>query len=238
MVNPVRCLAALFLWSLAALPAVADCRLALLLAMDVSNSVNAEEDALQRNGLAAALVAPEVQQAALSTDQTVAIAAFEWSGRHHQKMLLDWTEIQSKEDLQQASDTIATSQRGQIDFPTALGHALTFAAEQFANAPPCLFQTLDVAGDGKSNTGYDPETVLAHPPYDRITVNGLVVRVLDLGMDLGVVAYYETHVRHGPGAFVEVAEGFEDYERAMRRKLQRELSPVVIGARAGEATPG
>lgn len=221
-----------------ALPAGAGCRLALVLAMDVSNSVNATEDVLQRSGLAAALVSDVVQKAVFATDQHVAIAAFEWSGRHHQQVMLDWTLLDDPADLHAAAQTIADSPRGQIDFPTAMGHALTFGAQMLENAPQCLFHTIDVAGDGRSNTGYDPAVAYAEPAFDRITVNGLVVRVLDLGMDLGVPAWYETHVKHGPGAFIEVAQGFEDYERAMTRKLRRELAPAVLGGQIKTGTAG
>lgn len=218
--------------------AQADCRLALLLAVDVSNSVNATEDALQRKGLSNALNAANVKRAVFVTDQTVALAAFEWSGRHHQQVMLDWTILKTPADLSHAVRTITHSKRGQIDFPTVMGHALTFGAEMFAKAPNCLFQTLDVAGDGKSNTGYPPKQAYADPAYDEITVNGLVVRVMDLGMDLGVTAYYEAHVKHGPDAFVEIADGFEDYTRAMTGKLLRELSPTVLSARPASDHPG
>ncbi len=228
---------ALALWA-TALPAAASCRLALLLAMDVSNSVNAQEDALQREGLAAALLSKDVQNAAFANDQTVTIAAFEWSGRHHQQLMVDWTTIASPLDLQNMSARIASSKRGQTDFPTALGHALIFAQDMFETAPPCLFRTLDVAGDGKSNTGIDPADILRRAAFDDITVNGLVVRVLDLGLDFGVPAYYQAHVKHGAGAFVEVAEGFEDYERAITRKLVSELSPTVIGSTPIAETAG
>lgn len=66
--------------------------------------------------------------------------------------------------------------------------------------------------------------------FDGITVNGLVIRVIDLGVDTGVLPYYKSQVIRGPGAFTEVADRFEDYERAMRRKLERELAPAMIGA--------
>ena len=52
-------------------------------------------------------------------------------------------------------------------------------------------------------------------------MNGLVIRVIDLGVDTGVLPYYKSQVIRGPGAFTEVADRFEDYERAMRRKLER-----------------
>ncbi|MEL6103903.1 MAG: DUF1194 domain-containing protein, partial [Pseudomonadota bacterium] len=74
-----------------ALPAWGDCRLALLLALDVSSSVDMVEDDLQRGGLAAALVAPEVRAAFLAGPDPVALAVFEWSGRYNQEIILDWT---------------------------------------------------------------------------------------------------------------------------------------------------
>lgn len=209
--------------------AAANCRLALVLAIDVSNSVDAHEDALQRNGLADALIAPEVQQAFFASDFKVAITAFEWSGRHHQQQLFDWTLINDAAALRAASDKVRTSVRGQTDFPTALGHALDYALDLFQDAPLCQTRTIDVAGDGKNNDGYEPSRAYAGTKFNGITVNGLVVRVIDLGVDTGVLPYYQSQVIRGPGAFTEVADRFEDYERAMRRKLERELAPAMIG---------
>ncbi|MFT6023529.1 MAG: hypothetical protein ACI9PY_001646 [Ascidiaceihabitans sp.] len=211
-------------------PALAECRLALLLAVDVSNSVDRREDVLQRNGLAAALLAPEVAQAVFASDFNVALAAYEWSGRHHQQILLDWTVLKTPEQLQSASDKIRASQRGQVDFPTAIGAALDFGAQMFGRAPDCLAQTLDMAGDGKNNDGFEASHAYANPAFDRITVNGLVVRVVELEMDPGIAAYYRSDIIRGAGSFVQVAQGFEDYERAMRQKLERELAPAMIGS--------
>lgn len=223
----VSLLIAVLFW---ANPALAECRLALLLAVDVSNSVDRREDILQRNGLADALLAPEVAQAVFASDFDVALAAFEWSGRHHQQILLDWTLLKDRTQLQSASDRIRASTRGQVDFPTAIGAALDFGAQMFERAPICFSQTLDIAGDGKNNDGHGPEVSYASAAFDRITVNGLVVRVVELEMDPGVAAYYRRNIIRGPAAFVEVAQGFADYERAMRRKLQRELAPAMIGS--------
>ena len=216
--------------AISASPALAECRLALLLAVDVSNSVDRREDTLQRNGLADALLAPEVSDAVFASDFNVAVAAFEWSGQHHQQILLDWTMLRDASHLQSASDRIRSSARGQVDFPTAIGAALEFSVQMFDRAPACFAQTLDIAGDGKNNDGIEPRRVYTNPAYNRITVNGLVVRVVELEMDPGVAAYYRSDIIRGPGAFVEVAQGFDDYERAMRRKLQRELAPAIIGS--------
>jgi hypothetical protein len=70
-----------------------------------------------------------------------------------------------------------------------------------------------------------------------VTVNGLVINGADFEAETGLIGFYKGHVIRGPGAFVEVAQGFEDYERAMRRKLERELSPPVLGAAPSRRRP-
>ena len=96
-------------------------------------------------------------------------------------------------------------------------------------APACLRQTIDIAGDGENNEGFGPEQAYREFPFGGVTVNGLVVNAADFEGEVGLIAFYTGQVRFGPGAFVEIADGFEDYERAMRRKLERELTPPVIG---------
>ena len=208
----------------------AECRLALLLAMDVSSSVDAAEDVLQRGGMVSALISPEVQEAFFATDAPVALAAYEWSGRYNQEILLDWTLIREPADLVAAAEILAASKRSHNDFPTALGYALGFGAEMLERAPFCLKKTLDVAGDGQNNEGFGPRQAYANFPFDGVTVNGLVINGADFEGETGLIGFYKGQVIRGPGAFIEVADGFEDYERAMRRKLKREVSPPVLGA--------
>jgi len=209
---------------LVATPAEA-CRLALVLALDVSSSVDAGEDRLQRNGLAAALLAPEVEAAFFASPNPVALQVFEWSGQRNQTDLMDWMLIRSPADLRLAASTLAKSQRGTSDMPTAMGYALGYAAIKLQKAPDCLFQTIDMAGDGANNDGFSPGNAYAAFPFEGVTVNGLVI----VAPDTSPLAYYETEVIRGPNAFVEVAAGFADFENAMRRKLVRELSAQVIG---------
>ena len=214
------------LLSLAAAPAAAECRLALLLGLDISSSVDAEEDALQRQGLSAALRAPEVAAAALAIPGSpVALAVFEWSGRWQQELILDWTLLNSPADLARASDAISASSRSYADFPTAAGYALGHASTLMARSPDCLFRTLDMSGDGVNNEGFPPALAYENFAFDEITVNGLPIT----GHDASVVTFYEREVLHGPGAFMEIADGFEDFERAMRRKLEREMGVRTLG---------
>lgn len=212
--------------ALAAPAGAAECRLALLLAMDVSASVDAEEDGLQRGGMAAALVAPEVAEAFLSDPgRPVVLAVYEWSGRYAQQVLLPWTRIATAESLTRAAETLAESRRGRNDLPTALGDALGFGATLFEQGPDCDARTLDVAGDGVTNDGFPPASAYKAFPFDGIVVNGLAIQ----GGEHDVAAYYREAMIRGPGAFVIEAAGFGDYERAMREKLLRELSGPVIG---------
>lgn len=215
----------------AALPAQAiECRLALALAIDVSSSVDAREDTLQRSGVVAALTSPEVRAAFFAADLPVALAVYEWSGRYNQEMILDWMMIDSPAALVGAAEVVANSKRSHNDFPTAMGYALGYGAELLARAPACLRKTLDMAGDGTSNEGFGPQSAYREFPFDDVTVNGLVVNAADFEGEVGLIAFYAGEVIHGPGAFLIVANGFDDYERAMRRKLERELTPPAIGA--------
>jgi len=201
-----------------------------LLALDISSSVDATEDALQRGGLAQALIAQDVQDAFFSSPDPVALAAYEWSGRYNQALLVSWTLIETPADLLSVARQISTTPRGHNDFPTALGYALGFGATVFDTAPACLFQTLDVSGDGENNDGFGPAEAYAAFQFDDITVNGLAIDTTGQGQSAALVQYYQSVVIRGPAAFVEVADGFSDYERAMRRKLIRELSAQILGS--------
>ncbi|MGC1494410.1 MAG: DUF1194 domain-containing protein [Sulfitobacter sp.] len=208
----------------------AECRLALALALDVSSSVDAAEDQLQRGGVVAALISPDVEAAFFAADQPVALAVYEWSGRYNQEILLDWTLIDSRAALVKAAETIANSTRSHNDFPTAMGYALGYGAKLLERAPPCLRKTIDMAGDGQNNEGFEPSVAYREFPFSEVTVNGLVINAADYEGEVGLIAFYQGEVLYGPGAFMVIADGFEDYERAMRIKLERELSPVAIGA--------
>lgn len=214
-----------------------ECRLALLLAMDVSSSVDVREDALQREGLARALVAPDVVAAFLEGDLPVALAAYEWSGRHNQSLIVDWRLIANAAQLEAIAGELAASVRSENEFPTAMGYALGYGVRLLEAGPPCLFRTIDVAGDGVNNEGFGPLEAYAAFPFGGVTVNGLVVEATPQGALTELLDFYENEVIHGPGAFLEVAQGFTDYERAMRRKLLRELeTPTIGGLRRGDGS--
>lgn len=199
--------------------------MALQLGLDVSASVDEAEYRLQATGLASALLDPIVTEAFLNGPGPVALSIFEWSGRFQQEVLVDWTLITSEADLLAIAERIAGSPRGSQDFPTALGYALGFAANHFRDAPDCLFQTLDISGDGQNNDGFPPIAAFEHFEFDNVTVNGLAIG----GASREIEDYYEAEVIHGPGAFVEYALNHDNFAEAMRRKLERELRAMIFG---------
>jgi hypothetical protein len=210
------------------LAAQEQCRLALMLAVDASASVDAVEYRQQLDGIAGALIAPEIVTAFLDGPGPVALSIFEWSGRFQQDVVVDWTLVTSEETLTTIAERVARQTRRHQDFPTALGYALGFAADRFQRAPPCLFQTLDVSGDGQNNDGFPPGAAYEHFPFEGITVNGLAIG----GASRGIEDYYLQEVIRGPGAFVEFAASHDDFAEAMRRKLERELRVMILGGLA------
>lgn len=231
----MRWRAALLAFLLALLPAVVgaqECRLALVLALDVSSSVDAEEDRLQREGLAAALLAPEVVEAALQGG-TVALHAFEWSGIRTQVPLLPgWLMIENEGNLRAAAEAVRASRRSTVALPTAVGNALGFAADLLRDGPPCGRRTVDVAGDGIANEGVGPAMAYRIFPFEGVTVNALVVGDArspeSREATRRIVAWFQAEVLRGPGAFSLVADGYGDYERAMRLKLVREMELPAV----------
>jgi hypothetical protein len=222
-------------FALATVPAQA-CRLALVLAIDVSNSVDETEDQLQRAGLANALLSPNVGDAFFISEDPVALLVFEWSGRYHQKVLVEWRDIITPLDLTVVSETIRDSTRGQRDFPTAMGYALGYAATRLREKSACFAKTIDIAGDGKNNDGFGPTEAYNAFEFANVTVNGLVVDASILETREDLIAFFTEEVIRGPASFVEVADGFDTYEETMRRKLIRELLSQMVGD-AGSPAP-
>lgn len=219
MKRPGRLAAAALLAAASAFPARA-CDLALILALDVSASVDAEEYRLQRDGLAAALDDEEVVLSILAAGG-IWLSAFEWSGARHQNMRLEWTFLDEPGEVRAAASALSAATRSQDEFPTSLGYALGHAMIRLAQAPQrCLRQVIDVSGDGVNNDGFPPASAYRAHDMTGVTVNALAIE----GEDPPPAPYYAREVIRGPGAFVEVARGYDDYARAMKRKLLREIN--------------
>ena len=217
----------------------AACRQALALGLDVSGSVDADEYRLQLDGLAAALTSPEVVSALIADAASpVRITVYEWSGPDHQMPILAWTTLETEADILFAAALLRAHQRpSNMPVTTALGEAVRHGLRLLSTQDECWRKVLDISGDGASNTGPRPQDLLISNLDSDVTVNALVIGADQRAEANGPMAktvddlhgYFRSYVIRGPGAFVETAQGFHDYEAAMRRKLLRELQSLAIG---------
>lgn len=219
--------------------AEAACRQALALGLDVSGSVDAREYRLQMGGIAAALDTPEVRGRLMAMPSApVRLMVFEWSGPADQAVVVPWEEIDSEETLDVIIDTLRQTERRDASPGTALGVAMKEGERHLRQQAACWKLTLDLSGDGKSNLGPRPRDIKGRLEARDITVNGLVIGVDDPSTgdirqaEIGeLAAYFKAEVIVGPDAFVQAALGFNDYARAMKEKLLRELDGLVFSMR-------
>ncbi|MEM6940375.1 MAG: DUF1194 domain-containing protein [Pseudomonadota bacterium] len=197
------------------------CDLALVLAVDVSGSVDRQEFRMQMDGLAAALRDGLVVDALV--DQQGAVSLIQWSGSSRQRQTLPWTHMKRASDVYAFADRIAEDPRVWQNYSTAVGEALDLAVESFEDVPMCRRRVIDVSGDGISNEGEPPETKRPILDAQGITVNALAIETGDEDL----TAYFYEKVIYGEGAFVITASGFEEYPEQIRRKLQRETTRQV-----------
>lgn len=211
--------------------------LELVLAVDVSASVNAEEYRLQMQGIASALRDPAVGEAiAQYGDAGVALTMVHWSAEPRQA--IDWELVTDAEGAARVADKIERLPRLALGVTTAIGSALELSRKLIAaNAYTGRRRTIDVSGDGKTNDGLPILPARNRTIGDAITINGLAILTDDDTLD----AYYRDQVVGGSNAFVITAADFHDFQRAFREKLLREIGLVVAeddGASAGSRFAG
>jgi hypothetical protein len=203
-----------------------DVDLQLVLAVDSSGSVNFREFQLQAVGIARALRDPEVIEAIERwTPNGIAVSVVHWSGRRQQLVAVDWVMAGNAAALRGLAASIEGMGRSMLG-ETAIGDMLGFAIAHFERGRfRGARRVLDVSGDGRSNAGLAPDPLRDAAVRAGITVNGLAIRNDDLTVDL----YYAEHVIGGPDAFVVTAADYDDFARAMRLKLLREIRGAPLG---------
>lgn len=194
------------------------CQLALVLAVDVSGSVNSREYDIQMQGLAAALRDGTVIDALL--EQEAHVTLIQWTGSSRQRQTIPWTAIREVDDVTALAEAIAQNRRVWRNYSTAIGEALVAAEAALAEVPFCVRKVIDVSGDGISNEGIMPRDRHAALAAMDVTVNALAIETDEEDL---TGWFYENLIR-GEGAFVITANGFEDYPAQIRRKLQRETT--------------
>lgn len=221
---------------LLALPAAAQDRkevdLALVLAIDISGSIDPDEARLQRQGYVEAFSDPVVVKAILGGNHgRIAVAYFEWSDSWIQKLLVDWTLLDSEA-------AIAAFTRRLEDAPitisrrTSISGAIRYAIPMYGRIPyDAERKVLDISGDGSNNDGGLVTDIRHDALKERIIINGLPImngRPNPFGFPAedDLDKYYLHCVTGGPRSFVEVARSFEDFPRAIRKKLLQEVADI------------
>jgi hypothetical protein len=232
-----RLLAALMLASLALGATVARAAekvdLLLVLASDVSRSVDAQKFELQRRGYGQAMSDPRVVEAIRSgSNGRIAVCFIEWSGVMSQKMVIDWTIISDAETARQFGDRILEAPRSFAD-RTSISAAIEFSVMHLEKSPfEAARRTIDVSGDGTNNSGRDVTVARDEALAKGITINGLVIlsdRPLAWNPEHtnppgGLDNYYRQNVVGGPRAFVMVAQDFNAFGQALINKLIAEVA--------------
>ncbi len=204
---------------LCALPAKA-CETALLLAMDVSNSVDAGEYRLQVDGLADALQDPEI--ADILVRDRVAVSVVQWSGFDRQALTIPWTRIGAESDVAQLAARTRSMPRAFVLSDTAPAEAVGFALRRIAEVSDCTRKIIDVSGDGTPNAGSEVGPERQRAERAGVTVNGLAIESLGIA----ITNFYRRILITRDG-FVVTARGHRDYPRAIRIKILRELSKII-----------
>ncbi|MEM9059936.1 MAG: DUF1194 domain-containing protein [Pseudomonadota bacterium] len=210
--------------------AVHACGLELVLAMDVSRSVINDEYNLQMGGMANAFRDPEIIDAIGWIPGGVMATMTQWSGPGQQSQSVGWRHLTNPDTVVSFAREIDFAKRDFFQSFTAIGDALWHANSLSATNPRvCKRRVIDVSGDGISNRGREPVRVADALAANGVTINAVVIR----GARPDPAEYYIDNVVRGPGAFLEVAETFHDYARAIRQKLLRELTPALAGRLEG-----
>ena len=197
----------------------------LVLAFDVSASINDVEFDLQRRGTANALRAPLVKTAVENAQGGVAISIVQWSSSTLQALGLDWVALHTSEDVDRYAKEVEVLPRRLPGGGTMIHSGLEFAAQMFDTAPGVARRrVIDLAGNGRTD---DLEKMLE--TRDRLISEGVIINALAIEEhNDDLTRYYLRELVGGPGAFVVTADEFSDFTEAMQIKLYREISGAVV----------
>jgi len=207
--------------------------LLLVLAADVSRSMDDPKFRLQRNGYVEALTNPRVIEAIQSgNNRRIAVSFVEWSGVVSQKVVIDWATISDETTARRFADGLVEAPRSFAD-RTSISAGIDFAMTQFERAPyEGLRRTIDVSGDGTNNSGRDVTSARDEAVAKGVTINGLVIlsdsptpwNPEHTNPPGGLAQYYRNNVIGGAGSFVMVAENFKSFGNALINKLIAEIA--------------
>lgn len=203
--------------------------LALVLAVDSSESIDNEEVKLQREGYIAAIKDSGILHAIKKGKHgKIALVYFEWADVNTQKLLIDWTTVSDEASAVAFGERLKSSPILDGHF-TSISSAINYAMTLLDNNPyKSKRHVIDISGDGRNNHGPPLAQVQAEAIKRKITINGLPI-VNDRDRQYSglppddIERYYRKNVIAGTNAFIVVARNFDDFERAIIRKLMREI---------------
>ncbi len=204
---------------------------ALVLAVDVSRSIDEDEARLQREGYRTAVSDPVVVEAIRGGMLgSIAIAYTEWAGIEYQRVVLPWIRIAGMQDAQAWAQRLAEAPRVSLSW-TSISGAIRHARQVLTECPhEATRRVIDVSGDGVNNSGPPAED-----ERDRAVAEGTIINGLPIINDRPTFGrrppvpldhYYQESVIGGTGAFMIVAEDFESFGIAVKRKLIREIAAL------------
>lgn len=233
----IRSLALTLIASLTVVPMAARAApvdLALVLAVDVSESVDAGEYVLQHEGIARAFETPQLVDAIRSgRNGAIDVLVMEWSDRDKQVVTVDWTRVHDTASAHRFAGAVRATQRSSNGL-TAIGDALIAAGSALARVPdqPAR-RVIDVSGDGMANIGPSPQEVRDRLLAKGITINGLAILKTEPWLD----SYYDQYVVGGPGGFLMEVKDFPTFIAAMQQKLLSEVTAARPSSRAARSLP-
>jgi hypothetical protein len=201
----------------------------LVLAVDVSYSMDMDELAVQREGYAQALVSREFLQALRSLPNgKISVTFFEWAASNDQKVIIPWRVIDGPETADAVAAEILKAPIRRAS-RTSISGAIYFAMPLFESNPyPGLRRVIDISGDGPNNNGSPVTPARDIALAKGITINGLPIMVKEPSystMDIeNLDWYYEDCVIGGPGSFVVAIKDREKFKEAIRTKLLLEVA--------------
>ena len=193
---------------------------ALVLAIDVSESVSSERYLLQHEGIARAFETPQLVDVIAAVPGGIEALVIEWSDPDKIAITVGWTRIANRAGAAGFAASVRATQRSSNGL-TAIGSALLAAAAAFDHMPEAAgHKIIDISGDGMANFGVAPVTARDALVNQGITINGLAILSEEPWLD----DYYRTNVVGGPAAFVLVAKNFDSFADAILRKLVQEVA--------------
>ena len=195
---------------------------ALVLAVDVSESVSSGRYTLQREGIARAFESPQLVEAIAAIPGGIQVLVVEWSDPEKIAITVGWTRISNRGSAAAFAALVRATKRSSSGL-TAIGPALLAAAAAFDYMPEeASHKVIDISGDGMANFGVPPAEARDRLVARGITINGLAILTEEPWLD----EYYRQNVIGGPSAFVISAKTFESFADAMLRKLVQEVATL------------